>query len=111
LPNNEPLTKIEEAREFAQAIIDTVREPFLVLDQDLRVISASLSFYRTFAVSRDDTEGKLLYALGDGQTDSPLTWWMTDENTIRTILRHNLISRWHDRLSQPGTKQKGQQRG
>ena len=71
MPNNEPLTKIEEAREFAQAIIDTVREPFLVLDQDLRVISASLSFYRTFEVSRNDTEGKLLYALGDGQWNIP----------------------------------------
>jgi two-component sensor histidine kinase len=64
-------TKIEEARAFAQAIIDTVREPLLVLDQDLRVIAASRSFYRTFKVSRDDTEGKLLYALGDGQWDIP----------------------------------------
>ena len=37
------LTEIEEARAFAQAIIDTVREPILVLDQDLRVITASRS--------------------------------------------------------------------
>ena len=44
------LTEIEEARAFAQAIIDTVREPILVLDQDLRVIAASRSFYRTFKV-------------------------------------------------------------
>jgi two-component sensor histidine kinase len=64
-------TKIEEARTFAQAIIDTVREPLLVLDQNLRVIAASRSFYRTFKVSRDDTEGKLLYTLGDGQWDIP----------------------------------------
>jgi|SRR5665213_1502405 len=63
--------KIEEARAFAQAIVDTVREPFLVLDQDLRVIAGSRSFYLTFKVSRDDTEGRLLYELGNGQWDIP----------------------------------------
>ena len=71
MPNNERFTKIEEARAFAQAIIDTVREPFLVLDQDLRVLAASRSFYQTFKVSSDDTQGRLLYALGDGQWDIP----------------------------------------
>jgi two-component sensor histidine kinase len=64
-------TAIEEARAFAQAIIDTVREPFLVLDQDLRVLAASRSFYQTFKVSSDDTQGRLLYALGDGQWEIP----------------------------------------
>jgi PAS domain-containing protein len=48
------LTEIEEARAFAQAIIDTVREPILVLDQDLRVITASRSFYRTFRVEHSE---------------------------------------------------------
>ncbi len=65
------LTEIEEARAFAQAIIDTVREPVLVLDQDLRVITASRSFYRTFKVGPEDTEGRLLYELGDGHWDIP----------------------------------------
>ena len=65
------LTEIEEARAFAQAIIDTVREPILVLDHDLRVITASRSFYSGFKVSPQDTEGRLLYALGDGQWDIP----------------------------------------
>jgi len=63
--------EIEEARAFAQAIIDTVREPVLVLDQDLRVITASRSFYRTFKVGPEDTEGRLLYELGDGHWDIP----------------------------------------
>lgn len=71
MTDNELFTEIEEARAFAQAIIDTVREPFLVLDQDLRVLAASRSFYQTFKVSRDDTQGRLLYALGDGQWDIP----------------------------------------
>jgi PAS domain-containing protein len=65
------LTEIEKARAFAQAIIDTVREPVLVLDQDLRVITASRSFYRTFKVGPEVTQGKLLYELGDGQWDIP----------------------------------------
>ncbi len=68
---NKLFTAIEEARAFAQAVIDTVREPFLVLDQDLRVLAASRSFYQTFKVSSDDTQGRLLYALGDGQWDIP----------------------------------------
>src|ERR1700726_28336 len=65
------LSEIEEARAFAQAIIDTVREPVLVLDQDLRVITASRSFYRTFKVGPEVTQGKLLYELGDRQWDIP----------------------------------------
>jgi two-component sensor histidine kinase len=71
LITNKLFTAIEEARAFAQAVIDTVREPFLVLDQDLRVLAASRSFYQTFKVSSDDTQGRLLYALGDGQWDIP----------------------------------------
>src|ERR1700736_1869666 len=65
------LTEIEEARAFAQAIIDAVREPVLVLDQDLRVITASRSFYRTFKVGPEDTKGRLLYKLGDGHWNIP----------------------------------------
>jgi PAS domain-containing protein len=50
LASNELFTEVEEAREFAQAIVDTVREPFLVLDQDLRVLAASRSFCSAFKV-------------------------------------------------------------
>jgi hypothetical protein len=41
------------------------------IDQDLRVVAASRSFYLTFKVNADDTQGKLLYDLGDGQWDIP----------------------------------------
>jgi chemotaxis protein methyltransferase CheR len=67
----ELFTEIEEARAFAQAIIDTVREPFLVLDDDLCVLAASRSFYQAFKVNQDETQGRPLYALGDGQWDIP----------------------------------------
>ena len=56
---------------LAQAIVDTVREPLLVLDKDLRVLTASRSFYSTFQVVPSITQGQLLYELGDGQWDIP----------------------------------------
>jgi chemotaxis protein methyltransferase CheR len=56
---------------LAQAIVDTVREPLLVLDKDLRVVLASRSFYLAFGVNRQETEGRLVYALGDGHWDIP----------------------------------------
>jgi two-component sensor histidine kinase len=64
-------TEFEHGRALAEAIVNTVREPLLVLDQDLRVAAASRSFYLTFKASREDTVGHLLYALGDGQWDIP----------------------------------------
>ena len=64
-------TAIADAWALAQGIVDTVREPVLVLDKELRVIAASRSFYSAFKVSPEDTQGRLLYALGDGQWDIP----------------------------------------
>ncbi len=62
---------IADAWALAQGIVDTVREPMLVLDEKLRVMAASRSFYSTFKVSPEATEGKLLYDLGAGQWDIP----------------------------------------
>ena len=64
-------TAVADACALAQGIVDTVREPVLVLDKELRVIAASRSFYSAFKVSPEDTQGRLLYALGDGQWDIP----------------------------------------
>ena len=71
LNSQPPFVENKDAGTFAQAIVDTVREPLLVLDQDLRVLAASRSFYLTFKVARADTQGWPLYALGDGQWDIP----------------------------------------
>ena len=60
-----------ELNEFAINIINTVREPLLVLDKDLRVIKASRSFYNIFKVTSDETIGKLIYDLGNRQWDIP----------------------------------------
>jgi PAS domain S-box-containing protein len=59
------------ARAFAESIVDTIREPLLVLDADLRVASANRSFYDAFDVARGETEGRLVYELGNGQWDIP----------------------------------------
>jgi nitrogen-specific signal transduction histidine kinase len=52
---------------YVKTIVDVVREPVLVLDKDLRVMAANEPFYRTFQVERKDTEGKIVYELGNGQ--------------------------------------------
>ncbi len=56
---------------YAQDIVDTVREPLLILDTTLRVQSGNRAFYRTFRVSPDETENRLIYKLGNGQWDIP----------------------------------------
>jgi len=56
---------------LAQTILDTLREPVLVLDVALRVKMANRSFYRTFRVKPQETEDRLIYELGDGQWNIP----------------------------------------
>ena len=67
----EQFTALADAWALAQGIVDTVREPMIVLDEELRVIAASRSFYSAFKVGAEDTQGRLLYALGAGQWDIP----------------------------------------
>jgi two-component sensor histidine kinase len=71
MQHDQPFVENKDVGTFAQAIVDTVREPLLVLDKDLRVLAASRSFYSTFKVGESDTQGRLLYTLGDGQWDIP----------------------------------------
>ena len=66
-----PFAAITHGHSLAEAIVDAIREPLLVLDPGLRVITASRSFYRTFAVKPRKTEGRLLFELGDGQWNIP----------------------------------------
>jgi chemotaxis protein methyltransferase CheR len=61
----------EDAQTLAQAIVNTIPEPFVVLDDRFHVLAASVSFYKTFQVDPDQTMGRLLYSLGDGQWDIP----------------------------------------
>jgi PAS domain S-box-containing protein len=72
------------ALNYFQNIVETVREPLVVLDSDLRVMGASRSFYQTFNVTPEETEGRLIYELGDRQWDIP---------ALRTLLEEILPER------------------
>jgi len=61
----------QEIREYAESIVGTVRESLVVLDADLRVISANRSFYETFKTKPGETAGQLFYDLGDRQWNIP----------------------------------------
>jgi PAS domain S-box-containing protein len=65
----EPL--IDDIQDYALNIVDTVREPLLILDTTLRVRSANRAFYQTFQVSPEETVDRLIYELGNGQWDIP----------------------------------------
>ena len=70
---------------LAKAIVDTVREPLVVLDRNLRVVAASRSFYQTFGVELPGTQGRMIYELGDGQWNIP---------ALRTLLE-DVIAKHH----------------
>jgi two-component system CheB/CheR fusion protein len=64
-------------------VIDTVREPLLVLDSELRVKQTNRAFFRTFGVTPEDTIGEALFTLGNGQWDIPL---------LHELLRERLLT-------------------
>lgn len=61
----------EESWTYIKTVVDTVREPFLILNKDLCVMAANESFYRIFQVEPATTENKHVYELGNGQWDIP----------------------------------------
>lgn len=66
------LLKVEKgAREYAEEIIATVREPLVVLDMNLKVMLVNRSFYQVFKVSPKETVGRFIYNLGNKQWDIP----------------------------------------
>ena len=64
--------RLKDALEYSDAIIATVREPFVVLDNEFKIITANRSFYRTFQVNPEETENQLIYDLGNHQWDIPM---------------------------------------
>lgn len=75
---------VREAYAYTQSIVRAVREPMIVLDGDLRVISANQSFYDTFRVNAHDIETKPVYDLGDGQWNIP---------ALRSLLQELLLEK------------------
>lgn len=71
MPKRFHFNDVKDGRMLAAAIVDTVREPLVVLDRDLRVVTASRSFYRSFGVKPQNTVGQMFYDLGGGQWNIP----------------------------------------
>ncbi len=65
------LDEAREARDFAEAVVDTVREPLLVLNSEFRILKATPSFYATYQVGQTETEGRSFFELGNGQWNIP----------------------------------------
>jgi PAS domain S-box-containing protein len=63
--------RLQQRRRYAESIVETVREPLLVLDSDLKIISANRNFYRMFKVTPGETTGSFIYDLGNKQWDIP----------------------------------------
>lgn len=74
----------EEGRTLAQAVVNTIREPLIVLDKNLRVVTANRAFYLTFMMSRQEVQGQPIHVLGDGQWDIP---------ELRSLLRKTATQR------------------
>jgi signal transduction histidine kinase len=77
--------RLTQARDYAEAIVETVREPLLVLNLDLRVVTANHSFYETFQVAPTQIEQCLIFELGNGQWDIPKLRSLLAEILDRTV--------------------------
>jgi len=76
IKNNKSIESItkkdkETALHYMKTLVDVARESFLILDADLEVVSANQIFYQTFRVLPEQTEGRSLYELGNGQWNIP----------------------------------------
>lgn len=70
---------LNEAYDYLEAVVDTIHEPLIVLDKNLRIKSANRTFYKKFNAKIVDTEGMLLYDLGNKQWDIPLLRELLEE--------------------------------
>lgn len=78
------ITMIKRSRDYAAALVETVREPLVVLTADLRVQGANKAFYETFHVAAGETENRSLFGLGSGQWDIPAL-----RELLASLLPHN----------------------
>jgi chemotaxis protein methyltransferase CheR len=77
VPKDVPFAAVPDAAALAHAIVDTVRDPLLVLDHDLRIVAASRAFFQIFHLVDQDVRGHLIYEIDNGQWNIP---------ELRTIL-------------------------
>jgi two-component system CheB/CheR fusion protein len=78
--------QLKEALEYSENVVSTMREPLLVLDTNLRIISANRSFYEMFFVTPQETEGKLIYEVDKGQWDIPKLRELLEDLLPKTLV-------------------------
>src|SRR6202040_3661192 len=83
--NRQPLIDIDidDVHTLAQGIMDTIRDPLLVLDQHLRVVTANRAFCQTFRMTRQNIKDRAVYALGDGQWNIPALRFLLENIAAR----------------------------
>jgi transcriptional regulator with PAS, ATPase and Fis domain len=70
---------MKSALNYAENIINTVREPLIVLDQNLKVISANRTFFETFKLKKSETEGEKIYKIKNGEWNIPTLQKLLEE--------------------------------
>ena len=93
--------EVEAARDYAESIVETVREPLVILDADLRVNTANRAFYRAFQVEPEGTKGVLLYKLDNGQWDIPELRELLEEILPQEAVLHDYELRQDVRRPRP----------
>ena len=93
--------RLEEARNYAEGIVETVQVPLIVLDSDLQVNKANRSFYETFQVSPSETAQSLIFELGNGQWNLPGLRSLLEDILTNDTSIHNLeIEHLFERIGQ-----------
>ncbi len=91
--------RIEDARSLAQIVVETVREPLLVLDNTLTILVASNSFHRTFQIDPADTPGQPLFTLDQGGWDIPALHTLLERSLVdQTIVEGFLVEQEFPRI-------------
>jgi chemotaxis protein methyltransferase CheR len=93
--------KIEDVRSLAQIIVETVREPLLVLDNNLTILVASSSFHRSFQINPKDTPNHPLFTLDNGAWEIPALHTLLERSLIdQTVVEGFLVEQEFPRIGQ-----------
>ena len=92
--NRQLVIDIDDVHTLAQGIVDTIRDPLLILDQHLRVVTANRAFCQTFRMARQNIEDRAVYALGDGQWNIPaLRFLLENIAPLHTVMEGYEVER------------------
>src|SRR5476649_843819 len=93
--------RVEDARSLAQIVVETVREPLLVLDSKLTILVASNSFHKSFQIDPKDTRNHPLFTLDNGAWDIPALHELLERSLVdQTVVEGFLVSQEFPRIGQ-----------